>query len=63
MTQKIKNSNKDLTDAKNNKKDEFYTQLSDIERELKHFKHHFKDKIVYCNCDDPRVSNFFHYFS
>lgn len=45
------------------KEDEFYTQLSDIERELKHFKKHFKGKSVYLNCDDPRVSNFFHYFS
>ena len=52
-----------LTSAKANKKDEFYTQLSDIERELKHYKHHFKDKVVLCNCDDPRVSNFFHFFS
>lgn len=52
-----------LTLAKNNKKDEFYTQLSDIENELRHYKAHFKDKVVYCNCDDPRVSNFFHYFS
>lgn len=63
MTQKIKKNNSILHTAKNNKKDEFYTQLSDIERELKHYKHHFKDKVVYCNCDDPRVSNFFHYFS
>lgn len=55
--------NKNLQEAKSNKKDEFYTQLSDIERELKHYKKHFKDKVVYCNCDDPRVSNFFHYFS
>ena len=52
-----------LHKAKNAKKDEFYTQLSDIERELRHYKNHFKDKVVYCNCDDPRVSNFFHYFS
>lgn len=52
-----------LTEAKKNKNDEFYTQLADIERELKHYKKHFKDKVVYCNCDDPRVSNFFHYFS
>ena len=58
-----KSQNKNLTQAKKNKKDEFYTQLSDIERELKHYKKHFKGKIVYCNCDDPRVSNFFHYFS
>ena len=55
--------NRNLHKAKDSKKDEFYTQLSDIERELKYYKHHFKDKVVYCNCDDPRVSNFFHYFS
>ena len=55
--------NKNLHKAKDKKKDEFYTQLVDIERELKYYKHHFKDKVVYCNCDDPRVSNFFHYFS
>ena len=61
MTEKAKNKN--LQEAKTNKKDEFYTQLSDIERELKYYKKHFKDKVVYCNCDDPRVSNFFHYFS
>lgn len=58
-----KAQNKNLHKAKNNKKDEFYTQLSDIENELRHYKEHFKDKVVYCNCDDPRVSNFFHYFS
>ena len=58
-----KAQNKNLHKAKNNKKDEFYTQLSDIEYELRHYKEHFKDKVVYCNCDDPRVSNFFHYFS
>jgi len=58
-----KSQNKNLTQAKKNKKDEFYTQLSDIERELKHYKKHFKGKVVYCNCDDPRISNFFHYFS
>ena len=61
MSEKV--ANKNLHQAKNNKKDEFYTQLSDIENELRHYKHHFKDKVVYCNCDDPRVSNFFHYFS
>jgi Adenine-specific methyltransferase EcoRI len=49
--------------AKIAKKDEFYTQLSDIEREVKHYRAHFGGKVVYCNCDDPRVSNFFHYFS
>lgn len=52
-----------LTQAKTNKKDEFYTQLKDIENELRHYKEHFKGKTVYCNADDPRVSNFFHYFS
>jgi hypothetical protein len=56
-------ANSKLSEAKKAKKDEFYTQLSDIENELKHYKKHFKDKVVYCNCDDPRVSNFFHYFS
>jgi len=55
--------NNHLADAKSNKMDEFYTQLVDIENELKHYRQHFKDKVVLCNCDDPRVSNFFHYFS
>ncbi len=58
-----KSSNKNLHKAKDSKKDEFYTQLCDIELELKNYKNHFQDKVVYCNCDDPRVSNFFHYFS
>jgi Adenine-specific methyltransferase EcoRI len=52
-----------LGDAKKASADEFYTQLADIENELKHYKKHFKGKVVYLNCDDPRVSNFFHYFS
>lgn len=52
-----------LHQAKRAKNDEFYTILSDIERELKHYKRHFKNKVVFCNCDDPRVSNFFHFFS
>lgn len=56
-------ANRKLTNAKIAKKDEFYTQLSDIERELRHYKSHFINKVIYCNCDDPRVSNFFHYFS
>ena len=56
-------SNESLAKARDAKDDEFYTQLPDIERELKHYRHHFKDKVIYCNCDDPRVSNFFHYFS
>lgn len=58
-----KSSNKNLNTAKTGKKDEFYTQLSDIEKELRHYKAHFKGKVVFCNCDDPRISNFFHYFS
>src|ERR1035437_477497 len=61
MAKKIKNQS--LTRARDANQDEFYTQLSDIERELKHYKQHFKGKVVFCNCDDPRVSNFFHYFS
>ncbi|MBN6739623.1 adenine-specific methyltransferase EcoRI family protein [Acidithiobacillus sp. MC6.1] len=55
--------NRSLGNAKKAKEDEFYTQLADIEREMRHYKKHFKGKVVYCNCDDPRVSNFFHYFS
>jgi hypothetical protein len=58
-----KTLNQTLHIAKFSKKDEFYTQLSDIESELKHYKKHFKNKIVYCNCDDPRSSNFFNYFA
>lgn len=53
-------ANYNLHKAKNAKKDEFYTQLGDIENELRHYRHHFKDKVVYCNCDDPRISNFFY---
>jgi hypothetical protein len=52
-----------LNQAKKSKKDDFYTRLVDIERELRHYKKHFKGKVVYCNCDDPRISNFFYYFS
>lgn len=51
-----------LTEAKHNKKDEFYTQLKDIEKELRYYKKHFKGKTVLCNCDDPFESNFFRYF-
>ncbi len=57
-----KAANNNLHSAKTNKKDEFYTQISDIEKELKHYRNHFKDKVVLCNCDDPFVSNFFKYF-
>ena len=55
--------NKNLQKAKRARNDEFYTQLADIESELRHYTGHFRDKVVYCNCDDPRISNFFHYFS
>lgn len=54
--------NINLNNAKAAKNDEFYTQLSDIEKELKHYKKHFKDKIVFCNCDDPTWSEFWRYF-
>lgn len=49
--------------AKKEKADEFYTQLTDIEAELKYYKAHFRNKIVFCNCDDPYESNFFKYFA
>lgn len=52
-----------LQKAKKSKSDEFYTQLSDIERELQYYKEHFTNKIVYCNCDDPCISNFYKYFA
>ncbi len=58
----ITTANANLQNARNAKKDEFYTQRTDIEKELKHYENHFKGKVVYCNCDDPRVSKFFHYF-
>ena len=56
-------NNKTLSNAKRAKKDEFYTQLVDIESELVHYKTHFKGKTVFCNCDDPYESNFFKYFA
>lgn len=59
----IGNTVKTLQLAKKAKNDEFYTQLTDVEAELRHYKNHFKGKTVYCNCDDPSVSSFFHYFS
>lgn len=61
MTSTIRN--RDFQKARQAKKDEFYTSLSDIELELKHYTSHFQGKVVYCNCDDPRDSNFFRYFS
>ena len=56
-------ANKNLNAAKEAKKDEFYTQLPDIENELRHYKEHFRGKTVLCNCDDPYESNFFKYFA
>ncbi len=55
-------ANVTLKKAKKNKNDEFYTQLSDIEQELKHYKNYFKGKTIFCNCDDPEWSNFWKYF-
>ena len=55
--------NTNLHSAKKAKNDEFYTQLSDIEKEMAHYKDFFKGKIVYCNCDDARESNFFKFFA
>lgn len=56
-------NNSNMGAAKAAKMDEFYTQLTDVEKELRHYKQHFKGKVVYCNADDPRVSAFFRYFS
>ena len=55
-------ANANLHKAKGAKNDEFYTQLTDVAKELMHYKHHFKDKIVFCNCDDPTWSAFWKYF-
>jgi Adenine-specific methyltransferase EcoRI len=57
------NNNNLLLKAGKAKKDEFYTQLSDIEKELRNYKTFFKGKTIYCNCDDPYESNFFKYFA
>ena len=54
--------NKNLTQAKKANNDEFYTLISDVEKELKHYKKYFEGKIVYCNCDDPEESNFWKFF-
>ena len=56
-------NNNNLGNSRERKYDEFYTQLSDIEAELCHYKNHFKGKTVFCNCDDPYESNFFKYFA
>ncbi|MEK7722601.1 MAG: adenine-specific methyltransferase EcoRI family protein [Elusimicrobiota bacterium] len=60
---KTKSLNQNLHKASQAKKDEFYTQLTDIEKELKHYKSQFRGKVVYCNCDDPFESHFFKYFA
>lgn len=63
MTTQMAYRNRDFQEARRAKKDEFYTSLSDIESELAHYTDHFRGKVVYCNCDDPRSSNFFRYFA
>ncbi len=55
-------NNRTFENARKEKQDEFYTQLTDIEKEMRHYRKHFKDKTVFCNCDDPFESNFFKYF-
>jgi len=55
--------NRSLTKANKQKNDEFYTQLTDIEKELRHYKKHLKNKVIFCNCDDPEYSNFWKYFT
>ena len=55
--------NSNLNSAKTARKDEFYTQLTDIEKEMRYYRKHFQGKIVLCNCDDPFESNFFKYFA
>ena len=56
-------NNDNQSKARKAKMDKFYTQLVDIENELKHYRHHFQGKVVYCNCDDPRISGFAKYFT
>ena len=55
-------ANKTLRNANKEKEDEFYTQLSDVEKELRYYRDYFRDKVIFCNCDDPVDSNFFKYF-
>ena len=55
-------SNARMGRAQKTKNDEFYTQMPDIEKEMRHYKNHFRGKVIYCNCDDPSVSNFFRHF-
>jgi len=63
MAKRSDSSNFSLHSAKRAKNDEFYTQFSDIAAELRHYRKHFHDKIIFCNCDDPYESNFFKYFA
>ena len=58
-----KSGNANMSKAKSAKNDEFYTQLTDIEKEVKHYRDHFKNKVVFLNCDDPEYSNFWKYFA
>jgi len=59
MAKRSGNTSSALNSAKSAKNDEFYTQMSDIERELRLYKEQFRGKIIFCNCDDPYESNFF----
>ena len=63
MTKKASCTNSNLRKAKKAKNDEFYTKLSDIENELQHYKHHFNGKVIFCNCDKYKQSNFCTYFA
>ena len=63
MNKQTAKRNTNLHAAKKVKNDEFYTKPSDVENELRHYKAHFKDKVVYCNCDDPAWSSFYKYFT
>ena len=63
MAKRTGNTNTRLRSAKSAKNDEFYTQLPDIETELRHYREHFRNKTIFCNCDDPYESNFFKYFA
>ena len=54
--------NKNLGKARKNKEDEFYTKITDIEKEMRYYREHFKGKVIFCNCDDPETSNFWRYF-
>ena len=62
MAKKISNTSSKLHNAKNTKKDEFFTLFIEIENELRNYKHHFNEKVVFCNCDEYKHSNFYKYF-